>query len=38
MRKQRPDGSWGPEAGEGEEHAVNATLTALRVLRGYGLV
>jgi hypothetical protein len=38
MRTQRPDGSWGPEAGESEEHTVDATLTALRVLRGYGLV
>jgi hypothetical protein len=38
MRKQCPDGSWGPEEGEGEEHTVNATLVALRVLRGYGLV
>jgi hypothetical protein len=35
-RKQRPDGSWGPE--EGEEHTINATITVLRVLRAYRLV
>ena len=37
-RKQRPDGSWKPEEGEGEEHAVNATVAALRVLEGYELI
>jgi hypothetical protein len=37
-RKQRPDGSWEPEEGEGEEHAVNATVAALRALKGYGLI
>jgi hypothetical protein len=26
IHKQRPDGSWEPEEGEGEEHAVNATV------------
>jgi len=36
-RKQQPDGSWEPEEGEGEEHAVNATVAALRALKGYGL-
>jgi hypothetical protein len=35
-RKQRPDGSWEPD--EGEEHAVNATVAALRALKGYGLI
>jgi len=34
-RKQRPDGSWSPDEGEGEKHAVNATLWALRALKGY---
>ncbi|NIV36232.1 MAG: hypothetical protein GWN58_44330, partial [Anaerolineae bacterium] len=34
-RKQREDGSWEPEEGEGEEEAVNATLMALRVIKGY---
>jgi hypothetical protein len=34
-RKQRPDGSWEPEKGEGEAHAVNATVAALRALRAY---
>jgi len=33
-RKQRPDGSW--ESEDGEEHAVGATVEALRVLKGYG--
>ena len=37
-RKQRPDGSWEPEEGEGEEYAVNATIAALRALKGYGQV
>lgn len=37
-RKQRPDGSWEPEEGEGEEHAVNATIAALRALKGYGRI
>jgi hypothetical protein len=37
-RKQRPDGSWEPEEGEGEERAVNATIAALRALKGYGRV
>jgi hypothetical protein len=36
--KQQSDGSWEPEEGEGEEHAVNATIAALRVLKGYGLI
>jgi hypothetical protein len=33
-RKQRGDGSWAPEAGEGESHSVNATIVALRGLHG----
>jgi hypothetical protein len=33
--KQRADGSWEPEPGEGEKHAVNATLSALRALSSY---
>ena len=37
-RQQRPDGSWPPEDGEGEEHALDATLGALRVLKGYGRI
>jgi hypothetical protein len=37
-RKQRSDGSWAPEEGEGKEHAVNATVAALRALQGYGLI
>jgi hypothetical protein len=36
--KQRPDGSWGPEEGEGEKHAVNATVAALRELKRYGVI
>ena len=36
--KQRPNGSWSPEQGEGEEYAVNATLGALRALKGYGQI
>ncbi|MFB0534138.1 MAG: prenyltransferase/squalene oxidase repeat-containing protein [Anaerolineae bacterium] len=36
--KQRPDGSWEPEEGEGEEHAVNATVAALRALKSYGRI
>ena len=35
-RKQRPDGSW--ESEDGEEYAVGATIDALRVLKGYGLI
>jgi len=34
--KQRQDGGWDPEPGEGEEHAVNATIWALRALRFFG--
>ncbi|MGD2144268.1 MAG: prenyltransferase/squalene oxidase repeat-containing protein [Anaerolineae bacterium] len=36
--KQRSDGSWEPEPGEGEEHAVNATISALRSLHVYGRI
>lgn len=35
-RKQRSDGSWDPESGEGEEHRVNATIGAIHALRTYG--
>jgi len=34
-KKQNPDGSWDPEEGEGEEHRVNATISALRALKDY---
>lgn len=37
-RKQRADGSWEPEEGEGEEHAVSTTIQALRAMKGYGLI
>jgi hypothetical protein len=37
-RKQRPDGSWEPEEGEGENLASNATVAALRVLKGYARI
>jgi hypothetical protein len=33
--KQRLDGSWEPEEGETEEHAVDATVAALRGLKRY---
>jgi len=36
--KQRPDGSWEPEEGEGEKHAANATVSALRAFKRYGLI
>lgn len=38
QRKQRSDGSWEPEEGEGEQHAVNATVAALRELKRYELI
>ncbi|MFX1386868.1 MAG: prenyltransferase/squalene oxidase repeat-containing protein [Promethearchaeota archaeon] len=34
-KKQKIDGSWDPEEGEGEEQRVNATITALRALKEY---
>ncbi len=37
-KKQRSNGSWEPEEGEGEEHAVNATIAALRALKRYELI
>jgi len=37
-RKQRADGSWAPEEGEGEERSANATVAALRALKGYGRI
>lgn len=37
-RAQRSDGSWQPEPGEGEEHAVGATLAALRELGRCGQI
>jgi hypothetical protein len=36
--KQRKDGSWQPENGEGEEHAVNATIEALRAFKSYNII
>jgi hypothetical protein len=36
--KQRFDGSWEPEEGEPEEHAVGATVAALRELRRYAWI
>lgn len=38
VRKQNIDGSWDPEEGEGEEHRVNATISALRALKRYELI
>jgi hypothetical protein len=34
--KQQPDGSFEPESGE--RYAVDATVAALRALKGYGLI
>ncbi|MFX1307098.1 MAG: prenyltransferase/squalene oxidase repeat-containing protein [Promethearchaeota archaeon] len=34
-KKQKIDGSWDPEEGEGEGHRVNATILALRALKVY---
>jgi hypothetical protein len=34
--KQRSDGSWDPEEGEGEGERVNSTITAFRALAKYG--
>ncbi|NIS82908.1 MAG: hypothetical protein GTO14_22515 [Anaerolineales bacterium] len=36
--KQRRDGSWEPEPGEGEKHAVNATISVLGSLHAYGRI
>ena len=36
--EQRPDGSWSPEEGQSEAHAVDATIAALRALRSYGRI
>lgn len=36
QRKQQSDGSWASESGK--EHTVDATIAALRALRGYGLI
>jgi hypothetical protein len=36
--KQKNDGSWDPEEGEGEEHRVNATICALRAFNEYNLL
>jgi hypothetical protein len=38
VRKQKENGSWEPEEGEGEKLAVNATIMALRVLKMYKLI
>ncbi|MFX0001011.1 MAG: prenyltransferase/squalene oxidase repeat-containing protein [Candidatus Hermodarchaeota archaeon] len=37
-KKQKRDGSWDPEEGEGEEHRVNATISAIRVLKDYNVI
>jgi hypothetical protein len=37
-RKQRPDGSWESEDGEGKVHAAGATVEALRALNEYGVI
>ena len=34
-KKQKLDGSWDPEEGEGEEHRVNATICVLRSLKEF---
>lgn len=36
--KQRLDGSWEPEPGEGEKHAVNATIAVLGSLHAYARI
>ena len=36
--KQRKDGSWQPEDGEGEKHSVNATIGALRVFKRFHII
>lgn len=35
-RKQREDGSWSPEPGEGDVHVASATVSAVRALHAYG--
>jgi len=37
-KKQRKDGSWQPETGEGEKHSVNATIGALRAFKRYNII
>jgi hypothetical protein len=37
-RRQRADGSWAPEEGQGEDQSVNATVAALRALKEYGRI
>lgn len=37
-RKQRNDGSWDPEEGEGEKHRINSTLRAIRALKEYKII
>jgi len=36
-KKQKSNGSWDPEEGEGEEHRVNATISAIRALKEYNV-
>lgn len=36
--KQKSDGSWDPEEGEGEEHRVNATICALRAFKEFDIL
>jgi hypothetical protein len=37
-QKQRSDGSWQPEKGEGKEFSVNATIGALRAFKRYNII
>jgi len=37
-QKQRKDGSWKPEVGEGKKHAVNATIETLRAFKSYEFI
>ncbi|MFX1481214.1 MAG: prenyltransferase/squalene oxidase repeat-containing protein [Promethearchaeota archaeon] len=37
-KKQRKDGSWEPEKGEGERHAINATIESLHAFKNYNII
>lgn len=37
-KKQRKDGSWEPEKGEGEKYAINATIESLRAFKSYSII
>ena len=37
-KKQRRDGSWQPETGEGEKHSVNATIGALHAFKRFNVI